>query len=249
MIRVTVWNENVNDREMPEVQAIYPKGIHGTIAEFLNGLDGVEARTATLDQPECGLPDSVLENTDVLIWWGHCAHDQVPDELARKIVEHVNRGMGFIALHSAHMAKPFTRLLGTSCTLRWRDGDFERVWCTAPGHPIAEGLPPVFHLEVEEMYGEFFDVPQPETVVFTGWFRGGEVFRSGCCWTRGLGRVFYFQPGHETNPTYHNPHIQKIIGNAVRWTAPTARRAALDCLPSPESAEELTAAGKEIASF
>lgn len=248
MIRVTVWNENIHDSE-PEVKAVYPQGIHGTIAGFLNELDGVQARTATMDQPECGLPDSVLDETDVLVWWGHIAHHQVPDELAAKIVERVNRGMGFIGLHSAHMSKPFRALLGTSCTLRWRDGEFERVWCTAPGHPIAEGLPPAFTLEAEEMYGEFFDVPQPETVVFTGWFRGGEVFRSGCCWTRGYGRVFYFQPGHETNPSFNNPYVRRIIGNAVRWTAPTARRDALECLWASTSAEELTAKGEEIPLF
>ncbi|HIW73446.1 MAG TPA: ThuA domain-containing protein [Firmicutes bacterium] len=248
MIRVTVWNENIHDKE-DGVRAVYPLGLHGTIAEFLGKLEGVQVRTATLDQPDCGLPESVLEETDVLIWWGHVAHDRVPDELAQRIVERVNRGMGFIGLHSAHMSKPLRKLLGTSCTLRWRDGEFERLWCTAPGHPIAQGLPPAFTLEQEEMYGEFFDIPQPETVVFTGWFRGGEVFRSGCCWTCGYGRVFYFQPGHETNGSFHNPYVQQIIGNAVRWAAPTARRNGLDCLFAQKSAEELTAQGEEVPAF
>ncbi len=247
MIRVTVWNENIHDSS-PEVKAVYPLGIHGTIVGFLNKADGIQAKAVTLEQPECGLSDSVLDETDVLVWWGHLAHDKVPDELADKIREHVNRGMGFIPLHSAHMSKPFRRLLGTSCTLRWRDGEFERLWCTDPGHPIAQGLPPAFSLAEEEMYGEFFDVPHPESVVFTGWFRGGEVFRSGCCWTRGYGRIFYFQPGHETNPTYHNPNIQKVIVNAVRWAAPTARRDRLDC-SCATPAEEIEAKGEEIPRF
>ena len=245
MIRVTVWNENIHDREMDEVKAIYPRGIHGAIAGFLNGMDGIEAKTATLDQPDCGLPDEVLDNTDVLIWWGHMAHGDVPDVLAQSIRERVNKGMGFIALHSAHFAKPFKLLMGTSCSLRWREGDYERVWCVDPGHPIAEGVPACFDLECEEMYGEFFDIPQPESLVFSGWFRGGELFRSGCCWTRGLGHVFYFQPGHETNPTYHNPHVQKILGNAVRWAAPRNRRTTLDC-PHHPPVEEMVRQGKDI---
>ncbi len=152
--------------------------------------------------------------------------------------------MGFIALHSAHFAKPFKLLMGTSCSLRWRDNEYERVWCVNPGHPIAGGIPPYFELENEEMYGEFFDIPQPESLVFTGWFRSGEVFRSGCCWTRGLGRVFYFQPGHETNPTYHNPIIQRIICNAVRWAAPVNRRDSLDC-KHDISVEEWVSQGKD----
>ncbi len=248
MIRVTIWNENIHDSE-DAVKALYPKGLHGTVAEFLSAPGDVEVRTATLDQDECGLPDSVLDETDVLVWWGHVAHDKVPDELAQKIVDRVNRGMGFIGLHSAHMSKPFRKLLGTSCTLRWRDGEFERLWCTAPRHPIAQGLPPAFTLDEEEMYGEYFDIPQPETVVFTGWFRGGEVFRSGCCWTRGYGRIFYFQPGHETNQSFHNPYVQQIIRNAVHWSAPTGRRETLDCLWATASAEELTSKGEEVPRF
>ncbi|MDD2417784.1 MAG: ThuA domain-containing protein [Oscillospiraceae bacterium] len=229
MIKVTVWNENIHDKNDQKVKDIYPEGIHGAIEQALNKMEGIEAHTATLDQPECGLSDEVLDNTDVLIWWGHVGHHLVPDELVGKVTERILKGMGFIALHSAHYAKPFTRLMGTSCSLRWREGEFERVWCVNPGHPIAEGIPPCFELELEEMYGEYFDIPQPESLVFNGWFRSGEVFRSGCCWTRGLGHVFYFQPGHETFPTYNNPIVQRILGNAVRWAAPRNTRPGLDC--------------------
>ena len=229
MIRVTVWNENIHDKK-DEVKAVYPEGIHGAVAACLKELDGVKVHIATLDQPECGLPDEVLNNTDVLIWWGHMAHDKVPDELARKVQEHVNRGMGFIGLHSAHLSKPFRFLMGTSCTLRWRDGEYERVWCINPGHPIAEGIPPFFELECEEMYGEFFDIPTPDALVFIGWFKGGEVFRSGCCFNRGYGKIFYFQPGHETYPTYYNKDVQKVIINAVKWANPVKRT---DSLTAP----------------
>ena len=244
MLRVTVWNENIHDKK-DSVRAVYPDGIHGAVAAAVKELDDVKVDIATLDQPECGLPDDVLGNTDVLIWWGHVAHHEVPDELAWKVREHVNKGMGFIALHSAHLSKPFKLLMGTSCSLRWRDKEYERVWCVNPGHPIAEGIPPFFELEREEMYGEFFDIPHPESLVFLGWFRGGEVFRSGCCWTRGLGKGFYFQPGHETDNSLNNPHVRKIIRNAVRWAAPANRREKLDC-PNPIPAEEMVRHGMDI---
>lgn len=245
MIRVTVWNENVHDRECAEVKELYPLGLHGTIAAYLNTCEAeLEVRTATLDQPDCGLPDEVLDNTDVLIWWGHCAHNQVPDELANKVKERVLLGMGLIVLHSGHYSKPFRMLMGTTCSLRWRDGDFERVWCVNPGHPIARGIPACFELEQEEMYGEHFDIPQPDELVFAGWFRGGELFRSGCCWYRGAGKVFYFQPGHETNPSFHNPHVLRVIANAVEWAAPVNRRTTLGCHHFDETTEQRYAAGQ-----
>ena len=75
-------------------------------------------------------------------------------------------------------------------------------------------------LEHEETYGEHFEIPQPDELIFISWFEGGEVFRSGCTFTRGKGHIFYFQPGHETFPIYHQPDIQKVITNAVRWAAP-----------------------------
>ena len=220
MIRVTVWNENVHEKEIPEVTRLYPQGIHGELAAYLHTLGDIEVRTATLDDPDCGLTDEVLDNTDVMMWWGHCAHDRVPDEIARKVADRVLLGMGLIVMHSGHYSKPFRLLMGTTCSLRWRDGDFERVWCTNPGHPIAEGVPPCFELETEEMYGEFFDVPQPDEVVFTGWFRGGEVMRSGCTFKRGFGKLFYFRPGHETLPTYHNEQIRRVILNAIEYLKP-----------------------------
>lgn len=245
MIRVTIWNENVHDKE-PNVQQVYPLGIHGTLAAYLQTVDGLEVRTATLDQPECGLPDEVLETTDVMIWWGHVAHEKVPDELARKVQERVLKGMGLIVLHSGHYSKPFRLLMGTTCSLRWREGDQERVWCMNPGHPITEGVPATFDLEAEEMYGEHFDIPAPDELVYGGWFRGGEMFRSGCCWYRGAGKVFYFQPGHETYPTYHNPHVLKIIENAVKWARPIRMRSTLDCFHNAKTTVELIQAGEKI---
>lgn len=245
MIRVTVWNENVHEKEMPEVRALYPNGLHGELASYLNTLDGVEATSATLDQPECGLTEEVLNNTDVMLWWGHAAHEQVPDDIARKVADRVLGGMGLIVLHSGHYSKPFRMLMGTTCSLRWRDDDFERIWCVNPGHPIAQGVPACFVLEHEEMYGEFFDIPQPDELVFAGWFRGGELFRSGCCWYRGSGKIFYSQPGHETNTAFQNPYYLRILGNAVRWAAPVNRRSTLDCFHYDETTEARYQAGKE----
>ncbi|MBQ2676232.1 MAG: ThuA domain-containing protein [Clostridia bacterium] len=229
MIRVTVWNENVHEREHQGVRDIYPDGIHGCIAKFLELDEEIVAKTATLEMPSHGLTDEVLENTDVLIWWAHCHHHEVSDEIAKKVQQAVLKGMGLIVLHSGHLCKPFTLLMGTSCTLKWRDNDRERVWCCNPGHPIAKAIPEQFEIPVEEMYGEFFDIPNPDEVVFLGWFKGGEVFRSGVTFTRGRGRIFYFQPGHEWNPTYHIEPVQKIITNAVKWAAPTCRIDEIGC--------------------
>jgi len=223
MLKVTVWNENRHEHHNPAVREIYPEGIHGAIASFLKQA-GFEAGTATLDEPEHGLTDDVLSNTDVLIWWGHLAHGEVQDDIVRKVQQRVLSGMGLIVLHSGHFAKIFKALMGTSCELKWREADErERLWVVAPSHPIVEGIGEYIELEQEEMYGEHFDIPAPDELIFTSWFEGGEVFRSGCTYTRGSGRVFYFRPGHETYPTYHNEQIQRVIINAVRWAAPADR--------------------------
>lgn len=228
-IRVTVWNEYRHEQKDEAIAKVYPKGIHGAIADFLRQDGELEVATGTLDAPANGLPDSLLDSTDVLIWWGHMAHEDVPDELARKVQQAVLRGMGLIVLHSGHLSKPFRLLMGTSCTLKWRDDDRERLWCVNPAHPIAAGLPEHFELPVQEMYGEPFDIPEPDETVFLGWFAGGEVFRSGVTWRRGYGKVFYFQPGHESCPTFYDANIRRVIQNAVHWAAPTVRRKKIDC--------------------
>lgn len=224
MIRVTVWNENRHEQKNLLVRNTYPNGIHGTIAAFLEE-DEFTVRTATLDDPEQGLTAGVLADTDVLIWWGHIAHEEVADEIVERIRQRVLEGMGLIVLHSGHFSKIFKGLMGTSCDLKWREADeTERLWVIDPSHPITEGIPEMIELEKEEMYGEHFDVPQPDELVFISWFEGGEVFRSGCTYRRGNGKVFYFRPGHETYPTYHNKHIQRVIINAVKWAKPVNRQ-------------------------
>lgn len=226
---MTVWGENVHERRDPSVAAIYPKGMHETIAAGLRELLGAraEVRTAALDQRDQGLGPEVLESTDVLTWWGHVAHDEVSDELAARVCERVRNGMGLIALHSAHYSKVFRALMGTTCALRWRnDGRRELVWTVAPGHPIAAGVPHPVVIPRQEMYGEFFDVPPPQELVFISSFAGGEVFRSGCCYTRGRGRVFYFSPGDQEYPVYHQPEVRRVIANGVLWVAPAGPVAA-----------------------
>ncbi len=223
MINVTVWNENRHEQKNPLVREIYPEGIHGAIASFL-GEEQFDVRTATLDEPEHGLSNQVLEGTDVLVWWGHLAHDEVSDEIVNKVKQRVLDGMGLIVLHSAHFSKIFKTLMGTSCDLKWREADEkERIWIVDPSHPITEGLGEYIELEKEEMYGEHFDIPSPSELVMISWFEGGEVFRSGCTYTRGNGKIFYFRPGHETYPTYFNKDIQRVIINAVNWAKPTLR--------------------------
>ena len=219
-IRVTVWNEFRHEKHNEHIKGIYPDGIHGAIAEYLRQQDGLEVGTATLDEPEHGLTPEVLNNTDVLTWWGHMAHGEVESEIVERVHKRVMEGMGLIVLHSGHFSKIFKKLMGTTCDLKWREADeTERLWVVQPGHPIAAGIGQYIEIEKEEMYGEFFDIPQPEELIFVSWFEGGEVFRSGCTYTRGRGKVFYFRPGHESFPTYHNAEVLKVIANAVQWAA------------------------------
>jgi trehalose utilization protein len=217
-IRVTVWNEFRHEISNEQVKKVYPQGIHACIADFLGQQDGITVRTATLDEPEHGLSQQVLDDTDVLLWWGHMAHDQVSDEIVNRVYDRVLDGMGLIPLHSAHYSKIFRKLMGTNCGLKWREADDnERLWVMKPSHPIVQGIGEMIELEEEEMYGEFFDIPEPDELIFVSWFKGGEVFRSGCTFHRGRGKIFYFRPGHETYPTYHNGQIQRVITNGVRW--------------------------------
>ncbi|SDC59761.1 Trehalose utilization protein [Melghirimyces thermohalophilus] len=221
-IRVTVWNENRHEQSDEQVRSLYPEGIHGAIAHYL-GKEGFVTKTATLDEPQHGLTEEVLNNTDVLTWWGHVAHDEVEDEIVERVHQRVLEGMGLIVLHSGHFSKIFKRLMGTSCDLKWREADEnERLWVVQPNHPIVEGIGEYIDIEKEEMYGEFFDIPQPDELIFVSWFKGGEVFRSGCTYRRGRGKVFYFRPGHESYPTYYHSEVLRVISNAVRWAAPTS---------------------------
>ena len=222
-LRVTVWNENVHERELAEVRAIYPDGIHGCIRQFLEAKGDMEVTCVTLDMPQQGITEELLANTDVLIWWSHARQEEITEQTCGLVKKHVLMGMGLIALHSAHYSRIMRELLGTGMTLHWRHDDFEKLWCVAPSHPIAKGIPACIEIPGEEMYGEYFDIPKPDDVVFIGSFSRGEVFRSGCTFERGYGKIFFFQPGHETCPTYHMPAVQDIIANAVRWAAPVNR--------------------------
>jgi trehalose utilization protein len=237
-VRVTVWNENVHEQQSAQVRELYPDGIHEAVAAAIreHRRDRVRVRTATLEQPEHGLTQEVLDDTDVLTWWGHVAHDQVADEVVARVCARVHQGMGLLVLHSAHWSKPFVRLMGTTCTLRWRDtDDREQVWTVDPSHPITAGVPPVVVIPRQEMYGEYFDIPAPDELVFVSSFTGGEVFRSGCCFRRGMGRIFYFSPGHETYPVYYQPEIRQILANGVAWAHSPASppRDLSDCQNSP----------------
>lgn len=221
-IKVTVWNEYRHEKQHENVARVYPNGIHAAIAEGL-GTDEFEIKIATLDDPEHGLTEEVLNDTDVLTWWGHLAHGDVSDEIVNRVYDRVHKGMGLIVLHSGHFSKIFKKLMGTSCDLKWREADEkERIWVVKPGHPIAAGIGEYIELQEEEMYGEHFDIPEPDELIMVSWFEGGEVFRSGCCYTRGNGRIFYFRPGHETFPTYYNEGIRRVIRNAAKWAAPVA---------------------------
>ena len=225
-IRVTVWHEFRHEKTNVKVKAVYPDGMHNAIATGLRAAGGFTVRTATLDEPEHGLSAEVLDNTDVLTWWGHMAHHEVRDDIVERVKQRVWAGMGLVVLHSAHFSKIFKALMGTSCDLKWREAeDREIIWFTAPGHPIVQGLSDHIIIPREEMYGEHFDIPEPDETVLISSFSGGEVFRSGVTYRRGAGKIFYFRPGHETYPAYHQKEVLQIIANAARWAAPTANSA------------------------
>ncbi|SDX83293.1 ThuA domain-containing protein [Salimicrobium album] len=220
-MNVLIWNEYRHEKENPAVSDIYPEGIHGALADFLKK-DGHTIITATLDEEEHGLKKEVLDRTDVLVWWGHKAHEEVTEEAAERVKQRVLDGMGLVVLHSAHFSKVFRKLMGTGCDLKWREADDrERIWNVDPTHPIAEGIGQYFEIEKEEMYGEHFDIPAPDELIFLSWFEGGEVFRSGATFKRGNGKIFYFRPGHETYPTYYHEDVQTVIRNGVRWAQNT----------------------------
>lgn len=226
MIRVLVWNEGRHEQRDESVAKLYPDGIHGAIAAGIaeNLGDGVQLRTALLDDVEHGLSDEVLAETDVLTWWGHIAHEEVSDEVVQRVQRHVLSGMGLLVLHSGHYSKIFRALMGTTCSLRWRNADDrELVWTVNPSHPIAAGIPSPIVIDRQEMYGEFFDIPAPDELVFVSSFTGGEVFRAGCTFRRGHGKVFYFSPGDQEYPVYHHPDVRRVIANGVRWAAPALR--------------------------
>jgi trehalose utilization protein len=219
-IRITVWNENRHEQIHEAVQQIYPDGMHNTLATHLRA-EGFHVRTATFDEADHGLSEDVLNQTDVLIWWGHILHKEVDDAIVDRVQHHVLRGMGLLVLHSGHESKVFQRLMGTTCNLKWREAaEKERVWVVKPGHPITKGLGPYFEIPQAEMYGEPFDIPEPDELVFISWFEGGEVFRSGCCYRRGRGKIFYFCPGHETYPVFYQDEVKQVIANAVHWATP-----------------------------
>ncbi len=220
VIRVLVWGENVHEQIEPRVRELYPRGMHVAIAEGIEENLGSRASvaTATLDEPEHGLTEQVLARTDVLVWWGHAAHDQVADKVVERVHAHVLSGMGLIVLHSGHWSKIFGKLMGTTCTLRWRsEEDRELVWTIDPTHPIARGIPSPIIIDAQEMYGEHFDIPIPDELVFISSFTGGEVFRSGCTFRRGNGKIFYFSPGDQDYPVYHHKDIRRVIANGVEW--------------------------------
>ena len=232
-IRTTVWGENVHEQKNKDVAELYPKGMHGQIAALLNEDSNIKATTVTLQDVEHGMTEAKLDATDVLVWWGHTAHDKVDDAIVERVVQRVWQGMGLIVLHSGHFSKVFKRLMGAPCALHWREaGERERLWVVNPGHPIAKGLPRYFELETEEMYGEPFSVPEPLETVFVSWFQGGEVFRSGLTYRRGAGNIFYFRPGHETYPTYHDKTVGHVLRNAVNWAFNAERHAELLLAPN-----------------
>lgn len=247
-IRILVWNENIHEVENPAVRNLYPQGIHGTIAARLRDEPDMTVSTATLADPQHGLTQAALDETDVLFWWGHAAHNKVSEAAVERVHQAVLSGMGFVALHSAHFSRPFRRLMGTNGGLKWREAaEVERLWNLQPGHPITAGIGDYIQIDAAEMYGERFDIPEPDELIFISWFEGGEVFRSGCTWKRGNGKVFYFRPGHESYPIYHHPQVLQVLVNAARWARPTIRRSTAEAPNVPQSLSPIADRGGDYA--
>ena len=219
MINITIWNEYIHEQNDEAVKKIYPEGMHGCIKKFLEKNKEFNISTATLEEKDHGLTEDKLNKTDVLIWWGHLAHTKVEDMIVDRVQRRVLEGMGLLVLHSGHESKIFMKLMGTKGKISGfrESGERERIWVCNPSHPIARGLGPYFEIENAEMYSEPFQVPSPDETVFISWFEGGEAFRSGLCFKRGNGKIFYFRPGHETFPIYYNSNVQKVIMNSVHW--------------------------------
>ena len=217
-IRVTFWHEFRHEKTSEVVKAIYPDGLHAYLKSQLE-CDDIEITLAALDDPNQGITDELLENTDVLMWWGHMAHKEVDDELVEKIRQRVYSGMGFLPLHSAHHSKPFQRIIGCTGNLRWGRNQKAIVWNLAPWHPIAKGVPMSFQI-TEELYSEPFYIPKPDDIVFATWFEDGNIFRGGITYRRGLGKIFYFHTGHESVESLKDENVQRIIKNAIYWCAP-----------------------------
>lgn len=249
-INVTIYNEFVHEKKNEFVAKIYPDGIHGAIAAGMKNEADFNITYATLDMPEHGLTKEVLNNTDVLMWWGHVAHGKVDDAVVDRVQARILDGMGLVVMHSGHYSKIFKRMMGTSCGLRWREAnEKERIWVINPNHPITQGIGDYIELPMAEMYGEQFDIPDPDELLMVSWFEGGEVFRSGCCWHRGKGRIFYFRPGHETHPIFHNPQVQKVLINGVRWVNFSGNTETIGiggCFNIPEPLEPIVDKGVEV---
>jgi trehalose utilization protein len=214
-IRVLLWSEQTEPRD------VYPSGINGALAEYLRQFPDIEVKTAGLADPGAGLDESVLAQTDVLIWFDHRKRGAVPDEAVARIVNHVReRGMGFIGLHSAHHSKPLKKLL--DATGSWGSyvdhGKPEQMWIVLPRHPIAEGVSD-FTIPQTEIYTEPFEVPQPQAVIVEGTWESGHRSREVMTWAVGKGRVVYIRAGHETYPIYFMPKMRRLVSNSVRYSA------------------------------
>jgi trehalose utilization protein len=222
-IRVTVWSEGIDPNLEPKAVALYPNDINTYIASFLEGSHEFEVKVRSLSQPENGLSQEIIDNTDVLIWWSHLYDDEVDDNVVERVVNAVLNGMGFLILHASMGSKPAKRLLGESSNVgKYREiGEKERVWVVNRSHPVVEGMEKeYFEILKSEMYGEPYGMPTPDDTIFISWFEGGEVLRSGVSWHKGSGRIFFFAPGHEEFPVYYNKEVQKVITNIVRWLKP-----------------------------
>ena len=106
-VHVVVWDE-----QQPEQKAAYDHFLGNAIAESLTRQPGLVVKSVRLDDPDQGLPPAVLDECDVLIWWGHLRHKDVSQETVTRVLDRIKAGkMDLIALHSAHWSRPFVEAM------------------------------------------------------------------------------------------------------------------------------------------
>lgn len=236
-MNITIFNEYHPNEHTGKAEKNYPGGIHIALKSIFESQE-YDVVTATQEQACNGLTDEILDNTDVLLWWSKNWDNELLNSVADKVVSRIREGMGAVFLHSAKNSKPFLRLTGTTSAtapVSWKEpGESERLFVVSPAHPIAEGIPSGYVIPNEEPYCEYFDIPKPDDIVFLGGFGNGMCIRAGVTFTRGAGKIFFFQPGHDSFPVYNDKVIRRIILNAVNWAKPVAKPAPIAEETKPE---------------
>jgi len=106
-VKVVVWDE-----QQPAQKQAYSSFLGNSVAEHLGAQPGISVRSVNINDPGQGLAGGVLDDCQVLIWWGHVRHAEISAETGRSIVERIKDGkLSLVALHSAHWSTPFVEAM------------------------------------------------------------------------------------------------------------------------------------------